>query len=592
MGVVRIFSIIKWCCWSLLLAPLWVYAGPTEEIKSQLTQRLKTGEAQNVIVVLHDDEAEVLNRVEVPLAGGEAQWQKKLARYAAKKQRLFSNLYGGQIELKKSYSHLPVALVRLPSTSALNELLANPDVAGVFPDKRNYPSLVQSLPLIQQPQAASLGYAGAGTTIAVLDTGVDYTRSTFGTCSAPNTPGCKIALSIDIAHDDLAMDSHGHGTNVAGIVAGVAPGARIAALDVFDGESAWDSDVIAGINWAIRNKATYNIVAINLSLGDGIKYTQPLLKDSYKPAIDQARAAGILTVAAAGNEKFLDGLGSPAAIEGVISVGAVYDSNLGPVRCDTATAADRVSCFSNSASFLTLLAPGSSISAAGIAMSGTSQASPHVAGAVAVLRAAHPQESLAQTVTRLTSGPLVTDNRNGIVKPRLDLLVGLGQASSKTAATPNASVIEFYNTDLKHYFLTASQEEAAGIDIGKAGPGWVRTGYGFKAWTQTANPPAQSVEVCRFYGRGPNSHFYAVAGAECELVKKDLGWEFEAGTQFYLYAPSNGACPQDTQPIYRAYNNRFFANDSNHRYTANTAIYQSMASMGWLLEGVAMCAPL
>ena len=576
----------------MLLAPVWVFASPTSEVKSQLMQRLQAGEAQNVIVVLHQEKGiPSLKFGDFSAGVDRIEMQNKIASYSAKKNRLFAKL-SAQIESRKSFSHLPIAGVRVHNAAALSALLASPEVAEVYPDKINYPTLVQSLPLIQQPQAASLGYGGAGTTIVVLDTGVDYSRSAFGSCVAPNTTGCKIAAAVDIAPDDYHKDSHGHGTNVAGIVLGVAPEARIAALDVFEGEGAWDSDVIAGINWAIANKDLYNIVALNLSLGDGKKYTAPLFRDAYKPAIDHARAIGILTVAASGNENFLDGLGSPAAIDGVISVGAVYDAALAPVACDPAPASDKVACFSNSSSFLTLLAPGSSIAAAGVRMSGTSQASPHVAGAIAVLRAAFPNETLDQTVARLKNGPQITDARNGIAKPRLDVLVALGQAVNKTVPGVLSDVIEFYNTNLKHYFLTVSKEEAAGIDLGHAGPGWVRTGYGFKAWTKVSSPPIGTLEVCRFYGRGPNSHFYAVAGPECEQVKQDGGWQFEQGTQFYVYAPQSGACPQNTQAVRRFYNNRFFANDSNHRYVTNSAVYQSMAATGWIAEGVAMCAPM
>jgi subtilisin family serine protease len=114
-------------------------------------------------------------------------------------------------------------------------------------------------------------------------------------------------------------------------------------------------------------------------------------------------------------------------------VGAVYDANWGgpytwSSGCtDTATAPDGIPCFSDSASYLTMLAPGAFITAAGIQMAGTSQASPHVAGAVAVLRSAFPADTLDQTVNRLTAGGVpVTDPRNGVATPRLDLSASVG----------------------------------------------------------------------------------------------------------------------------------------------------------------------
>jgi subtilisin family serine protease len=143
---------------------------------------------------------------------------------------------------------------------------------------------------------------------------------------------------------------------------------------------------------------------------------------------------GILTVAASGNDAVTDAIGIPACTPGVVSVGAVYDDNVGGLtwggssQCtDNSTYADKITCFSNSASFLTMLAPGALSTAAGITMGGTSQATPHVSGAVAVLRAAFPADTLDETVARLTStGIPITDSRNGVTVPRLDLLAAVG----------------------------------------------------------------------------------------------------------------------------------------------------------------------
>lgn len=156
-----------------------------------------------------------------------------------------------------------------------------------------------------------------------------------------------------------------------------------------------------------------------------------------------------------------------------------------------------------------------------------------------------------------------------------------GGSSGKTTA-------EFYNTTLRHYFVTASASEAAGIENGAAGAGWVRTGHSFNV----AEAAAGTVPVCRFYGTpgvGPNSHFYTADAGECELVKKDPGWFYE-GIAFEIQPAQGGSCPVGSQPIYRAYNNRWMFNDSNHRFITNYATYLQMGDRGWALEGIVMCS--
>lgn len=332
------------------------------------------------------------------------------------------------VTLLDDYDALPMHRVKVRHMAALKALLGRKEIVRVYPNEAHSAHLMQSLPLIGQPAVAASGLVGAGRSIAILDTGVDYTRAAFGGCVAPGVPAsCKVKAAMDFAPDDGQLDDNGHGSNVAAIASAVAPGANIIAADVFRTDQlAYTDDLIRAINWVINNAASQKIVAMNLSLGIDANSPGDCPSSWAATPFMQARAVGVLPVVSAGNDARTAGLGLPACTPGAVSVGAVYDANMGGLawnNCvDATTAADQVVCFSNSANNLLLLAPGAQMTAAGTTFSGTSQAAPHVAGAVAVLRAAFPNESADATLSRLIlSGRRVADPRNGLLKPRLDL---------------------------------------------------------------------------------------------------------------------------------------------------------------------------
>ena len=392
---------------------------------------LTRGEPQDLIVEL--DGRAVLRRTEamrsaraIP-AGGPEVLKALASDFSSLKKSALSSLKGEEYDVLRDYGHLPMVFLRIRSRAALERLIGRTDVIAVYRDEPARKLLGESLPLIRQPQAAAAGHRGAGTTVAVLDGGAEYTRPAFGSCTAPGVPaGCKIVVHQEFADPDGTLDDPDlHGTNVSGIVLGVAPEAKVASLDVFNGDNTSSSIVIQGIDWAIANKAQYNIVAMNLSLGGETGFTAPCSSSAYTPAFGLARSVGILPVVASGNSGFLDQISAPGCTPGAVSVGAVFDANVGSVSgscSDATTAPDQVACFSNSASFMTMLAPGIFITAAGVTQAGTSQATPHVAGAVAVLKSSYPTEVHEQTIARMTTtGVPVMDPRNGITKPRLNL---------------------------------------------------------------------------------------------------------------------------------------------------------------------------
>jgi mono/diheme cytochrome c family protein len=195
------------------------------------------------------------------------------------------------------------------------------------------------------------------------------------------------------------------------------------------------------------------------------------------------------------------------------------------------------------------------------------------------------------------SGTLSVSTSTGAVL----LSVPLSGSGTPAAAItmPVDTVVEYYNPDLEHYFITAGAGEQAFIDSGGVGR-WLRTGVTFKSGGPT--------QVCRFYGNGlknpatgsiygPNSHFYTASSAECDFLKGIYSatvksWNFENLDFRTTSVSADGTCPTTLAPIYRAYNNgNAKGEDSNHRITTDQAAYQQLLTLGWNGEGIVMCAP-
>src|ERR1700694_381830 len=156
--------------------------------------------------------------------------------------------------------------------------------------------------------------------------------------------------------------------------------------------------------------------------------------------------------------------------------------------------------------------------------------------------------------------------------------IAAGRAVPAQAAEPSATVIEFYNAALNHYFITAYGDEAAMLDAGVVVPGWVRTGVTWKAWA-SASDSATAVAASAFFGTpgvGPNSHFYTADANECALVTQNPGWTFE-GIAFFIEVPQNGGCKPGTTPVYRSFYPGARVSQSNHRFLTDLTLHESMA---------------
>lgn len=216
------------------------------------------------------------------------------------------------------------------------------------------------------------------------------------------------------------------------------------------------------------------------------------------------------------------------------------------------------------------------------------------AGGLAITKGAGNPDAI-QTATR-TIGEMFF-LRDLIFAPDFNDLAAYLLQKFGPNAGPRATVVEFYNAALDHYFISSLQPDIDALDSGKF-TGWARTNLNFKAWATNASPPVGSSPVCRFYLPPANgdSHFYSASPAECtEVLAKFPTFSFESPEVMYVILPdtTTGACPPQSTPVYRVWNQRA---DSNHRYTTDLAVRAQMIARGYVGEGygptgVAMCSP-
>jgi hypothetical protein len=361
----------------------------------------------------------------------------------------------------KTYDTIPWMAADV-TAAQLRALAAHPAVSAIDEDVLLRPALADSTTRINAHLIWQAGYEGTGWSVAVLDSGSESghpflvgkvtTEACFSTTFAGNpasTSFCPGQVPTSTALGSGApcpstTSGCDHGTHVAGIAVGrlnptnqfgVARGANLVPIQVFSQFTdtatcspdpapcalAYSSDVIAGLNHVGVLAGAGNagrIAAANLSLGSG---SFSAVCDAttgmppVKAAIDALAALGIATVAASGNNGSSSQISAPACISTAISVGSTLDS------------ADSISSFSNRASFLSLMAPGSGINSsvpggAFVTKSGTSMATAHVSGAWALVKSFQPGASVTQVLNALrNTGVAITDVGTQLTYSRIRL---------------------------------------------------------------------------------------------------------------------------------------------------------------------------
>jgi subtilisin family serine protease len=443
--------------------------------------------------------------------------------------------------------------------AALERIVALPEVVVVEKDAILQAHLAQGIPLLNGSTVRNT-YTGSGISIAICDTGIDSSHPRLGGGGFPNA---KVIGGYDTGDNDAdprpdSVNGHYHGTSCAGIAAGntgtvedyiggVAPDAKLYAIKISSGNggSASNSAMIAGWEWAVshRNDDPNNpILIISTSFGGG-KFTSTC--DSEAPAMTTAAAnavaAGITLFVSSGNDGYCDSMGWPACISYVNSVGAVYDGALGTYgfcvnsascapkegypSCDTgyiswdATASNKVTSYSNSASFLTLFAPShdaytTDIVGPGGANSGdydpnfggTSAACPYAAGSAAVLQQAAREKTGSYLTPAdvknylVSNGDNVTDGKVAITKPRINLgqavvalpstfaVVSTVPADGSTGVAINTPITATFNKEVAASTIispaTTFTLKAGGVNVAGS------VGYNSSTRTATFSPSA------------------------------------------------------------------------------------------------------
>jgi subtilisin len=320
------------------------------------------------------------------------------------------------LALQHVYTHALKGFAAVVPAARLALLRADHDVAYVAQDQVvtiSNQTLPTGIDRIDGELSSTVSGNGSGSVnvdVAVIDTGIDTSH-----------PDLNVVGGTSCIGGPDYSDLNGHGSHVAGTIAakddnngvvGVAPGARLWAVEVLNaaGSGSWSS-IICGIDWVTQNAGTIEVANMSLSgSGSDDGNCGNTNNDPVHRAICSSVAAGITYVVAAGNQSDNAANRIPAAYDEVITVSALADFNGQPGGGAAATCRsdvdDTFANFSNFGADIDLIAPGVCIlstwkSGGYNTISGTSMASPHVAGAAALYKSAKPGARPAKVKTAL-----------------------------------------------------------------------------------------------------------------------------------------------------------------------------------------------
>jgi len=402
------------------------------------------------------------NQASVPviiiLTVGSADRSQLEADVALVQDRFLSALPPGALQNPRRFRSVPGLAGDLTLEGL--EVAANlPQVAMIGIDEEGEGLLAQSVPLTNADLTQQTGFTGQGVTVAVLDSGIDTDHPDLSddlvgeNCFCARNGACCPNGMATQSGAGAAEDDQGHGTWVSGQITsggavapvGMAPNASIVAIKVLDStNTGLCSDAVLALedvrdNWPQVNVVNMSLGFSPLSPGDCDAVNNSCIT-ALVPVLQDLWDAGVTVFASSGNDGDTVNMRVPACISTTLSVGAVYDANVGTNNfgtgsqacTDNTTAADQVTCYSCTNEKTDLLAPGTCISSSSLGGGvggcgqGTSASSPHAAGCAALVLEPFPGLTPQNVRDLLTStGVPILDSRNNEMIPRIDCLAAL-----------------------------------------------------------------------------------------------------------------------------------------------------------------------
>lgn len=444
---------------------------------------------------------------------------------------------GEQRELS-SVNATAIAMEKSDEVASSVSTLSTSGVERVWLDRRIEAQLEYSTGQIGAPAAWDLGLDGSGVRVAVLDTGIDDTH--------PDLTG-SVVNQRNFTYEDTTGDLNGHGTHIAGTIGGdgsasdgrfqgVAPGVELVNAKVLDGNAGgYLSWLIEGMEWAVAQ----DVDLVNLSIGMRADAPEaPLIT----AAVDSLSAAsGALFVVAAGNDGCTDCIGAPADAKSALTVGAVDRddqladfSNRGPTFLDFGMKPDI------SAPGVEITAPRAEGTGDGdyVAMSGTSMATPHVVGAVALLAQQYPELTADELKALVMASAEPADDLFGQGTGRVDVTAALEQElqpslgsvdfglfeDPPTQHDPVGSTVTYRNetdeTITVDLAVTATVDSGSSADSLTVTPSELTIEPGGTAEAEVHLDPAQLTDRGRYLGE-----LTATTADERRLVTTPVGFE-------------------------------------------------------------------